>query len=141
MGEAYTLPEPVDLIPVQPGTVQFADGTLVAQHADYSLVSPQNPSRPGELLTVYLVGMGAANPAVPSGEAAKADPLSYTSVKPEVTVDGQNAELFFWGLTPGGVGLYQINFRVPAGLQAGNKEVVITQGGVRANVTKLPVAP
>ncbi len=140
VNDAFTLPETVDLVPVVPGTVAFADGRLVAQHADYSLVTPENPAKPGEPLTIYLVGMGATDPAVASGVASPGDPLAYAKVKPAVTVDGQTAELIFWGLTPGGVGLYQINFKVPENASAGELDVVITQGGVKANVTRLVVA-
>ena len=56
-----------------------------------------------------------------------------------VTVDGQPAEIVFQGLTPGGVGLYQINFRVPAGAKAGNLDISINQDGAEANTTKLVV--
>jgi uncharacterized protein (TIGR03437 family) len=56
-------------------------------------------------------------------------------------VDGQNAETPFAGLTPGGVGLYQINFVVPSSAKSGNLPVVVTQNGVTANVVTLPVAP
>lgn len=138
--DAFTLPETVDVVPVAPGTVAFIDGRLVAQHADFSLVSPENPATPGEALTIYLVGMGATDPAVASGVASPADPLAYAKVKPVVTVDGQTAELFFWGLTPNGVGLYQINFAVPQTARAGELDVVITQDGVEANATRLVVA-
>jgi len=56
-----------------------------------------------------------------------------------LTVDGQAADVVFAGLTPGGVGLYQINFIVPANARAGNLDVDITQAGVKANATKLVV--
>ena len=56
-----------------------------------------------------------------------------------MTVDGQNSEILFAGLTPGGIGLFQINFRVPAAARTGSLDVVVRQGGVTANTTKLPV--
>ena len=57
----------------------------------------------------------------------------------QVTVDGQPADVLFAGLTPGGVGLYQINFVVPASARSGNLDVEITQEGAKANTTKLLV--
>jgi uncharacterized protein (TIGR03437 family) len=46
----------------------------------------------------------------------------------------------FAGLTPGGVGLYQINFQVPPGARTGVPlDVVVKQGSATANVTKLTV--
>jgi uncharacterized protein (TIGR03437 family) len=45
----------------------------------------------------------------------------------------------FAGLTPGFVGLYQINFQVPADTKTGNRKLEITQAGQAANVSVLPV--
>jgi uncharacterized protein (TIGR03437 family) len=139
VNNAFSLPEPLDLVPLDPGTVASTDGTLVAQHSDYSLVTQDNPAKPGESLIMYLVGMGATDQTVPSGTAAPGDPLANASVQPQITIDGQNAQIIFAGLTPGGVGLYQINFVVPPNVPTGNLDVVITQGGVTANQTKLVV--
>jgi uncharacterized protein (TIGR03437 family) len=61
-------------------------------------------------------------------------------VQPTVQVGGQNAQILYAGLTPGGVGLYQIDFVVPASANAGNLDVEVTQGGVNSNIAKLPVA-
>ncbi len=139
-GGQYSVPQNVDLVAVSPGTVAFADGTLVAQHSDYTLVSASNPAHPNEALTIYLVGMGATTPPVTSGTAAPSSPLANVPPNVVVTVDGQSAPVSFAGLTPGGVGLYQINFTVPAGAKTGNLNVVITQNGIPANATKLIVA-
>ncbi len=135
-----SLPQEVDVVPVTPGTVAFADGRLVAQHGDYSLVDTDHPARPNEPLTVYLVGMGATNPPVRSGSPAPSDPLAKAQSHAQVSVDGQPAEVSYDGLTPGGVGLYQINFTVPAAARSGSLDVVITQDNVKANATKLIVA-
>ena len=139
-GNQYSVPQNVDLVPVSPGTVTFSDGTLVAQHADYTLVDASHPAHPGEALTIYLVGMGGTNPAVKSGTAAPANPLATVPSQVVVTVDTQPAVVYFAGLTPGGVGLYQINFQVPSGSRTGSLDVVIKQDGVPANATKLIVA-
>ena len=139
-GDQYTLPQNIDLTPVTPGTVAFADGTLVAQHADAGLVDVGRPAKPGETLTIYLVGMGATTPAVPSGDAAPSDALAKVLADVAVTVDGQPAHISYAGLTPGGVGLYQINFAVPLGAKTGRLDVGITEAGVPANATTLIVA-
>jgi uncharacterized protein (TIGR03437 family) len=141
VGNQYSLPQNVDLIPVAPATYAFADGTLVAQHPDFTLVGASSPAHPAETLTIYLVGMGATTPAVPSGTTAPSSPLASVPPQVVVTVDGQPAQVSFAGLTPGLAGLYQINFTVPPGAKTGTLNVVITQNGVAANSTKLPVAP
>lgn len=135
-----SVPEMVNLAPVMPGTVAFPDGRLVAQHADFTLVTPENPARPGEALILYLVGMGATTPPVAAAVPSPGNPPATVNVQPEVTVGGRPAEILFAGLTPGGVGLYQINLRVPPDAPSGLAEVVIAQGGVRANVAQLVIA-
>jgi len=135
----YSLPVQMALVPVQPGTVAFPDGGLVAQHGNYSLVTVANPAKPNEVVTIYLVGMGATTPAVASGTAAPSAPLASVNTDAKVTVDGQVADIIFQGLTPGGVGLYQINFRIPGNARAGNLDIVISQDGITTNATKLVV--
>jgi uncharacterized protein (TIGR03437 family) len=138
---ALTLPETIDLAPVQPGVAAFADGTLIAQHTDFQLVDAQHPAKRGEYLIMYLVGLGATDPPVASGAAAPTGPFAKPVVSPTVTVDGENSDIYFAGLTPGGVGLFQIDFKVPDDAKLGTPlDVVVTQGNVTANVTQLVVA-
>ena len=96
----------------------------------------------GELLVMYLVGLGATNPVVPSGAASPITPLARPVKDVSVSIDGQPAQIAFSGMTPGGVGLAQINFYVPANARLNAPlDVVVTQDGVPANTTKLTVAP
>lgn len=37
----------INLVRAQPGIAAFDDGTLIAQHSDYSLVSATSPAQPG----------------------------------------------------------------------------------------------
>jgi uncharacterized protein (TIGR03437 family) len=139
-----TLPVSVGLVPITPGIAALADGTLIAQHsADYSLVTSSSPAHAGETLIMYLVGMGQTNPKVSSGAASPgANPgevAATVTVQPTVMVDGQKANVPFAGLTPGGVGLYQIDFTVPSTARAGTLSVTVSQGTVSANPTTLPV--
>lgn len=141
---ALTLPQTIDVVPLQPGLAIYRDGTntVIAQRpADFSLIDATHPARPGEVLILYLAGMGATNPAVRSGlPAPGSEPFARVTAPPTVTVDGQNADIFYAGLAAGGVGLYQINFTVPANARTGVLDLVVTQGGVPANTAKLPVA-
>jgi uncharacterized protein (TIGR03437 family) len=137
---ALTLPDLIDVVQVQPGVAQFSDGGLIAQHAaDFKLVDAANPARPDEFLIIYLAGMGATNPAVKSGTPAPGGPFAEAVQKPTVTVDGTPAEVGFAGMTPGGIGLFQINFKVPSNVRAGSLDVVVKQGNTPANVTRLLV--
>jgi uncharacterized protein (TIGR03437 family) len=88
---------------------------------------------------MYLTGMGPTNPAVATGAQSPSAPPAVVITQPVLTVDGQIATVLFAGLTPGGIGLYQVNFTVPANARTGDLEVVIKQGDVVANSTKLKV--
>ncbi len=140
---AVTLPDTIDVNPVSPGVAAFPDGSLAAEHADFSLVDAQNPAHAGEVLTMYLVGLGATSPSVISGfTPPSAAPFAQPIVAPSVTVDGQTAQIGFAGMTPFSVGLYQINFQGPSGARTGTPlNVVVSQGGVPANVTTLTLVP
>jgi uncharacterized protein (TIGR03437 family) len=110
------------------------DGTHVAAlHADYSLIGAPNllpgavttPAQPGEIILMYGVGFGPANPPQPSGQlVTTATPLANAV---QVTIGGQVANVAFSGLT--GSGLYQFNVTVP-NLPNGDAAVAATIGGV-----------
>ncbi len=139
---AISIPQNLIVGSTTPGVAAFPDGRLIAQHTDVkaTLVDATAPAKAGETLVMYLDGMGATMPAVASGAAAPgAEPLARVVNTPEVTVDGAPAAIVYAGLTPFAVGLYQIDFTVPASAKTGNLNVVVTQNGVMANVTTIPV--
>jgi uncharacterized protein (TIGR03437 family) len=151
VNNALTLPITLNMIAAAPGVLSADDGPtppnvqngahIIAQHsADGSLVTSASPAKPGEYLVIYLVGMGATQPSVPSGTQTPLSPLSYVTEQPTVTVGSQMSPIRFAGLTPGFVGLYQIDFQVPTNSSSGELEVDVTQNGIGANPTLLPVS-
>ncbi len=143
---ALTLPVPITIVPAAPGVLEdlTSDHMLIAQHGDFTLVNAASSAHPGEALVMYLVGMGGTNPAVASGQVAPGlkatDTLASALVQPVVKVNNQTAQILFAGLTPGYVGLYQINFVVPSTATAGSLSVSVSQGTTNANPTTLLVA-
>ncbi|MFN0165890.1 MAG: putative Ig domain-containing protein, partial [Bryobacteraceae bacterium] len=132
----FSLPETLVFSDVQPGVFAFA------QKADASLVTAESPAKPGEFLQLYLLGMGVTNPPVASGVASPGtEPLGRAAAETTVTVGGVNATIYYVGLTPGLVGLFQINVQVPTGLSAGEYDVVVTTDGRVGNSFKLSVRP
>lgn len=91
-----------------------------------------HPARVGDVLVIYAIGLGATNPAVPDGAASPASPLAATDL-PTVTFGGGfastpvQAQVLFSGLSPGYVGLYQINVIVPQGTPIGSNIGLIFQ--------------
>ena len=84
------------------------------------------PAKPGDVLVIYAIGLGATNPPVPSGEGSPSSPLASVQPNPVVVFGTPGpfslltAEPFFAGLVPGFMGLYQINVVVPVGAPVGN---------------------
>jgi uncharacterized protein (TIGR03437 family) len=138
---ALTTPQPIQLAPATPGLATFSDGTLIAQHGDGSLVSQTAPAMGGEYLVAYLAGLGQTTVPVSSGTASPSSPLAEPATTPTLTIDGTQYPILFAGLTPGLVGLYQMNFQVPAGLAAGNLTIIVSQNGQASNQTVLPYQP
>jgi uncharacterized protein (TIGR03437 family) len=101
-----------------------ADGSGVFQHAsDYSLVTPQHPAQAGEPIIAYLTGV-ASNGLVHTNLAAPFDPLAkvpqyVTSAGANtytVSVGGVSVTPGYFGLAPGQLGVFQLNFVVPPGV-------------------------
>ena len=134
-----SMPGTIQIAAATPGVAAYAGGLVLAQHADYSLISETSPAKPGEYVVIYLAGLGATNHAVADGAAAPDSPLSMPLTAPALTLNGASVTVSFAGLTPGAVGLYQINFQVPANAPNGDLQLVVSQSGVSGNTTILPV--
>ncbi|MCC7174686.1 MAG: hypothetical protein IT159_05780 [Bryobacterales bacterium] len=110
--------------------------TLV-RAANGQLVTAANPVHRGDALVVYLTGMGQTWPAVESGAPAPLNPLAQVIDPPAVTLGGHTLPVTYAGLTPGLVGVNQINVQVPDHVPTGlSVPLAITQGG---SSTSLPV--
>jgi len=98
----------------------------VVTHADGTLVSSQDPAGPGEVVVIYAWGLGGTLPFVPTG-AVTPTPAPTTAIPGYNGVGVQldftpNAaafravqfDLVAAYLTPGQVGLYQVNVQLPS---------------------------
>jgi uncharacterized protein (TIGR03437 family) len=115
-------------------------GTIAAQDAStYAYILASSPAHAGEILALYANGLGPVTNQPASGAPAPGGPnLATTTTEPVVTIGGQQAQISFWGLTPGLPGLYQINATVPSGL-TGNQQVTVSIGGQTSPAVTLPV--
>lgn len=97
-------------------------------HANGNIVSVSQPATAGETLVMYAVGLGATNPEVPAGGATPSPApvatgqfsmqFAYTVGPPVMPSSAVSpvlqSSISFVGMTPTAVGLYQVNFTVPA---------------------------
>jgi len=134
-GNTLSVPIPVDIGPADPGIFICAttgDSTLgcIVNVANYALAQPAAPVSAGNTLAIFCTGLGAVDQTVADGAGAPSSPPANTLLSPTVTIGGVPAPLIFSGLTPGAVGLYQINVTVPAGVTPGSQvPVIVTIGG------------
>jgi len=101
----------------------LGDGAVL--HANYSVVNVDNPALPGEIVQVFLSGMGAVTPVVADGAAAPSTQPAVVTAQTSVTLGGQPAQIFFNGLTPQLASLYQLNVKVPTSLAPGAHSLAI----------------
>jgi uncharacterized protein (TIGR03437 family) len=92
--------------------------------------------RSGDVMTVYVTGVGRVAPSQTTGELASA-----AGVRPlaaiEVELDGKPAEILYSGLTAGTAGVLQLNLRAPTGIT--NPLPVRVRAGGREIKTELNV--
>ena len=109
----------VPVVAATPAIFQIAgtkQGIVVNQ--DGSLNSAQSPAPRGSVVTIYATGSGVTTPPATTGKGAGASPLSVAT-NTSVTIGGASANVIFAGLSPGFVGLMQVNAQVPAGAASG----------------------
>lgn len=136
-GAAYAMPETVVVAEAQPEVFTLNEsgqgaGAIVVVKANGTqfVNGPTAPASAGDALVIYCAGLGNVSPAVPAGSAAPLSTLSYAASTVTVTVGGVPAQVFFAGLAPGFVGLYQVNAYVPTGVAPGaNVPVVVSAAG------------
>ncbi|MGH9365472.1 MAG: hypothetical protein ACRD1B_09445, partial [Thermoanaerobaculia bacterium] len=121
-GSSATFPG-VRVTAVQPGIFEFPSGgtrLAAALHGppDFSVVTQSNPARPGELILLFLTGLGATTPPVATNVAGPIPP-AVTVTNPVVGINGEGAEVLGSFYAPSLYTAYQINFVIPANARSG----------------------
>jgi uncharacterized protein (TIGR03437 family) len=99
------------------------------------LVTLSNPIHRGDDIVIFLTGLGRTNPQIEAGVPAPGDPLVFSLVEPALTLSGIELPISFAGLSPGQVGVYQINAKVPHWVPLGLEQpLTISQSGVSTSL-------
>jgi uncharacterized protein (TIGR03437 family) len=115
-------------------------GYAAAQHADYSLITPQHPAQPGEIIMVYFSGGGATTPAIATGAAGPINPLAETSSVITAKLDLVSAPVDYSGLVPTAKGLYQLNVKIPDNALSGDLYLDVEGPDAVNSQIQIPVA-
>jgi len=111
-------PEPVAVAEFAPAIFLNPETSepIVQRHSDGSLVTGDNPARPGDTLVIFMTGIGGLDNPPPTGSPASSSPLANSLVTPTISLGAAELTVLFAGLAPGFVGLGQINVVLPATL-------------------------
>lgn len=121
--------------------MQNGIGDAAVLHANYQAVDASNPAAPGEIVQVYLTGLGTTTPAVPDGAAAPANPLAVANAPLNVYVGGLLVtNVQFQGLAPTLAGLYQLNIQVPPNVSPGDLSLAVQTDDGFTDMTSIQVA-
>jgi uncharacterized protein (TIGR03437 family) len=134
----YTVP----LNTYSPGIFEFNDnGHLSAAATDNNGVvfTQANPAKRGQTIVLYVNGMGPVDHQPPSGEPTPLPPPLANTGTATVTIGNIAAHVDFSGMSPGWVGLYQVNVDVPSNAPTGLQPIVVSIGGVDSKASVLPV--
>ena len=132
------------------GTVFFANTPDLV--APLGFLGNSRPAKAEDLLTIYANGLGPVDPPIEDGynscgPAGDCLPdfsnlvLRGTTTRPVITIGGvlvPDENVFFSGLSPQNVALYQVDVRAPQGLPSGDAVPIIIRIGElesRADVT------
>lgn len=136
-------PQTVSLATYAPGIFvvnsQTNQGAILDSNSQ--LIGASNPASVGSYVQLYCTGLGPVTNQPATGAPALGDPISATIATPTVTIGGVTVPaVLFSGLTPGDVGLYQINVQVPAGVSPGAAvPIIVSVGGAHSNTATMAV--
>ncbi len=100
------------------------------------------PAKAGEIVVFYALGLGQTTPLASDGQAATAaqvGPVQVVFGESVLPTSGVPVTPQYAGLTPGLVGLYQVNVEVPAGLHGDAVPVYLNMNGVFSNRVNIAI--
>jgi len=116
--------------------------SAAAEHGNGSVITAANPATQGEIISMYLTGLGATTPVVADGAAAPSKaPLALITGGLAIYVGGVQVpanEIYYAGLTPTLAGLYQVNFMIPK-VPAGNVGVAVQTNQGFTDMVYIPI--
>jgi hypothetical protein len=128
------------LVPLtRPEIVSTAGEPAIFHSTDFTLVTTNNPAKPGEMLSLIATGLGPVRPGVDPGKPFPADPPSTVNSPVEVIVNGAPAEMVGAVGYPGSLDAYRVDFRIPAGAESGSASVQLTAAWIPSSSISIAV--
>ena len=131
----------VRTLALNPGIFEFDSGGLrlaAVLHLDFSVVTLANPARPGEILLLFLTGLGPTTPPVQTNVAGPV-PAAVTVTRPVVGINDEGAEVLGSFYAPNLFTAYQINFVMPRNARSGTAKLSVVADGASSQDSRIPV--
>ena len=125
--------------PVGPGIAADRRDAVQRDSNDFALVSASKPAAPGEILSLFVTGLGPTRPGVDPGKPFPTSPLQAANSPVEVTVNGRPAEVLAAVGFPGAVDGYQVNFRVPSDAAKGVATIQVSAAWIAGPEVRITV--
>ena len=116
-----------------PGVFTHSGGWATATNHLGQLNSPSAPAVRTKQLTIYMTGQGEVAPWLATGRAATDRPLIFAPARTRVFIGGVEAKVLFVGLTPGLVGVLQINVEPHYLTPTGSQPLIVNLNGFESN--------
>jgi hypothetical protein len=128
------------VIPISvPQIVSTPGGPAVTHSSDFTLVTASKPASPGEVLSLFMTGLGPTRPGVDPGKPFPASPLQAVSSPIDVSVNGASAEVLSAVGLPGVTDGYQVNFRVPPDAVIGAATIQVSAAWIAGRSVSISV--
>jgi uncharacterized protein (TIGR03437 family) len=133
----------ITLAAASPALFQLDAQNAIAILPDGTLITPQAPAKPGDIIILYATGLGQTVPSVPYGQLFNQAALLLQFADFKLVLDGVaiSDAVAYAGNAPGFAGLYQINVVLPKSTPA-NPEIKIGFGAdLSMSGVHLPIQP
>lgn len=107
---------PVRIRDAAPAFFEAPEGFALSARADGSVILPDQPARPGDIVVTYATGLGATIPAQEYGQLAREAAPLRDAAQSKLVLGGREIaadDILYMGISPGFAGLYQINWKIP----------------------------
>lgn len=108
---------PIEITAAAPAFFQLDATNAVATQPDGTVITPQNQARPGDIVILYLTGLGAVVPPLDDREVPQTALWIQEFSSLQITLNGtpvDPSDILYAGVAPGFAGLYQVNLHLPS---------------------------
>jgi len=128
------------LIPMTwPEIAGTPNGPAIVHSRDFALVSPSNPAKAGETLSLFANGLGPTRPGVDPGTAFPSPPPAVVNSPVEVLVNGTAGTVLYAGGYPGTSNSYQVNFTLPPDIPPGSASIQLRVAWIAGPDVAIPI--